>query len=31
MTETGSWFSAEVFVTLALDGHHTARDAGTLP
>lgn len=24
------WFSTEVFVALALDGHHTARDAGTL-
>jgi hypothetical protein len=25
-----TWFSTEVFVALALDGHHTARDAGTL-
>lgn len=24
------WFSTEVFVALAIDGHHTARDAGTL-
>lgn len=24
------WFSTEVFVALALDGHHAARDAGTL-
>lgn len=25
-----AWFSTEVFVALALDGHHAARDAGTL-